>query len=153
MERKNVVMDEKGRLKNLREDLPKEHRFISQNVTIKKAHLVSDGPNLKFKIEFHEKVIPIEIYIMSDCRIIREIFSMMEVKFQEELEGKSLVSYSGINGVVWAIGLSSKNWVINFYEKFLPHTEEEMVIYHLAELPDEKEWKEFCEKQKKKSQE
>lgn len=158
MERKNVVMNgntENSELENLREDLPKEYRYISQEVTIKEVpQLICDGPYLKFKMEFYERS-SIEISIMdnSDWHKIREIFSALEIRSQVEMKEKKLICHSGIDGIVWAIGPVEKNWIVVLYNKFLPNKEEDMVKYYMTELPSDKEWKKYCEQQKNKSRE
>ena len=147
MKRKNLVMDKKGRIKNFREDLEEEYRYISQEVTIKKTELICHGPNLIFKIECRERTIEILLINGLELPKIREIYSLTEATSQEEMKRKKMMCYSGIDGKVWAVGSVKEDWIVNIHERLAPRNEEEMKNYQLQTPPSSKEWEAFCQQQ------
>lgn len=149
-ERKNLVMDSNGNITNWRENIEREYRYISQEVTIKRAELICQGPYLNFKIECFERI-PIEIHLINSSEIskIREIYSLAGATSQEELKGKKMICYSGINGIVWAVGSIKEDWIVNIYDPFFPRNEEQMRKYQMQKPLSDKEWEDFCKKQSK----
>ncbi len=143
MEQDNVVK-ENGKFQNLREDLPRAYRFISEEVTIRDTDLRKKQSYLQFIMTFEERA-PIEIPL-EDGSKVGEIFSMFRVEFQKELNNKKLLCYSGMDGIVWAIGSTDEDWIVNILkeEKPCPYSIEEMVDYHSERLPSDEEWKAFC---------
>lgn len=87
MNRNNVVMDKRGKLHNLREDLPEKERYITQIVTVKKANTVIMSETLVFRIETYEdEIINIHLHKEKDISILFNVFSMLEAESEEDMQ-------------------------------------------------------------------
>ena len=151
MSRKNVVIREDGTYENLREDLPKEDRYFTQIVTVKRAYMGTNdsGGALQFKIETHEKR-DIYIYLTNDRDISRllEVFRKIDVKDEKEMEGETLICYSDINHCTFGIGIVKEGKVektIRLVDSAItPNTEEQLIHQWIGYFPSDDEWKQFC---------
>ena len=151
MNRKNVVIRGDGTYENLREDLPKEYRFFTQIVTVKRAYMgTNDSGGIQFKIEnYEERDIHINLTNDRDISRLLEVFLKMEVKDEKEIEGKKLICYSDINHCTFAIGIVKEDKVEKIIRlvdpAIIPDTEKQLIHQCIGYIPSDFRWKQFCE--------
>lgn len=149
MNRNNVVMDKRGKLHNLREDLPEKERYITQIVTVKKANTVIMSGTLVFRIETYEdEIININLHKEKDISILFNVFSMLEAESEEDMEGKEIIRYLDIHFCTFGMGVIKDNKVkrvIRLVDFANPRNEEQLIHQHIGYLPSDEEWKKFCQ--------